>query len=285
MKTKKNKIDGVFLIILTTLIFSIQDGFSFFLLKNYNIFQIIMLRYWFLALILLIYFFKKKKYKQKINTSMKILHILRGTILVFEICFTVYCFKLFGLTNSHAIFVTYPLITFIIAKLFLHEKTSWKFYFSIILGVIGVFFIINSKNISYDIYILIPLLSSFLFSIYGVLTRYTSRKDDILSNFFFTILPGIIITSPLGFYYWQKIQVSHFSSIFFLCLISSISFFAFIKAYETKEISKLQPFAYFQSIFASIIGIFYFGDEVTLSFLLGAIIVILAGIFVMKKIN
>ncbi len=116
---------------------------------------------------------------------MKILHILRGTILVFEICFTVYCFKLLGLTNSHAIFVTYPLITFIIAKFYLNEKTSWKFYFSIISGVIGVFFIINSKNISYDISILIPLFSSLLFSIYGVLTKYTSKKDDIFSNYFF----------------------------------------------------------------------------------------------------
>ena len=285
MKTKKKKISSVFLIILTTLIFSIQDSFSFFLSINYNIFQIIMLRYWFLALILLFFFFKEKKYKKSIDTSMKILHILRGTILVFEICFTVYCFKLFGLTNSHAIFVTYPLITFIIAKFFLNEETSWRFYFSVILGVIGVFFIINSKNISYDISILIPLLSSFLFSVYGVLTRYTSRKDDILANYFFTILPGILIISPLGIYYWQSIQTSHFSSILFLCIISGLGFFTFIKAYDTKKISKLQPFAYFQSIFASIIGIFYFGDEVTFSLLLGAIIVIFAGMFVMKKIN
>ena len=42
-----------------------------------------------------------------------------------------------------SIFVTYPLITFMIAKIFLGEKTNWKFYFAIITGVMGVFFIIK----------------------------------------------------------------------------------------------------------------------------------------------
>ena len=283
MKIEKNKLNSIFLIIITTLIFAIQDGLSFFLSINYNIFQIIMLRYWFLILIIIIFFSKNLTFKKNLISNVSLLHLLRGTILILEICFTVYCFKILGLTNSHSLFVTYPLITFIIAKIFLREKTSWKFYFAIILGIFGVFLIIKSKNIYYDYDILIPLFSSLLFSIYGVLTRYASYEKNMSINIFLTTLPGLLIITPLGLFYWEKIQIEHFLSILILCLISSISFLSLIKAYELNEITKLQPFAYLQSIFASIIGIYFFGENITVFTIFGAVIIIFAGLLVLKK--
>ena len=283
MKIEKSYTNSIILIILTTLIFAIQDALSFFLSINYNIFQIIMFRYWFLTIILLIFFSKNLNFKKKIISKTHLVHTFRGTILVVEICFTVFCFKELGLTNSHALFVTYPLITFMIAKIFLGEKTNWKFYFAIITGVMGVFFIIKSKNVIYDINIFIPLFSSLLFSIYGVLTRYASYEKNISMNIFFTILPGLLIITPLGLFFWEEIQTKHILSIFILCLISAISFYSLIKAYELNEITKLQPFAYLQSIFASIIGIYFFDESVTVFTILGAIIIIFSGIFVLKK--
>jgi drug/metabolite transporter (DMT)-like permease len=41
----------------------------------------------------------------------------------------------------------------------------------------------------------------------------------------------------------------------------------------------LQPFTYFQLLFASIIGIYFFNDKITLSIFVGGSIVVLSGIF------
>ena len=48
---------------------------------------------------------------------------------------------------------------------------------------------------------------------------------------------------------------------------------------ENAEASILQPFTYFQLLFASIIGICFFNDKITLSIFVGGSIVVLSGIF------
>ena len=55
--------------------------------------------------------------------------------------------------------------------------------------------------------------------------------------------------------------------------------FLLIKALETAEASILQPFTYFQLIFASIIGILIFNDKITQSILIGGIMIVGSGVF------
>ena len=52
-----------------------------------------------------------------------------------------------------------------------------------------------------------------------------------------------------------------------------------IKALETAQASILQPFTYFQLLFASIIGILVFNDKITESILIGGIMIVGSGIF------
>ncbi len=59
--------------------------------------------------------------------------------------------------------------------------------------------------------------------------------------------------------------------------------FLLTKAYEIAEASSLQPFTYFQLLFASIIGVAIFKDNLTFSILLGAVIIVLSGTFVSWK--
>ena len=64
-----------------------------------------------------------------------------------------------------------------------------------------------------------------------------------------------------------------------LCVLSTVGHFLLIMAYENAEASILQPFTYFQLLFASIIGIYFFNDKITLSIFVGGSIVVLSGIF------
>jgi len=61
--------------------------------------------------------------------------------------------------------------------------------------------------------------------------------------------------------------------------LSTAGHFLLIMAYENAEASVLQPFTYFQLFFASLIGISFFNDKITLSIFLGGSIVVISGIF------
>jgi len=64
-----------------------------------------------------------------------------------------------------------------------------------------------------------------------------------------------------------------------LCLSGALGHFLLIKCYEVAEASAVQPFAYLQLVFASGIGLIVFGETLEANVIIGANIVVAAGLF------
>ena len=59
--------------------------------------------------------------------------------------------------------------------------------------------------------------------------------------------------------------------------------FLLIKAYEKAEASIVQPFAYLQLVFASMIGVTVFGENLPLPTTVGAGLIVMSGIFTLWR--
>jgi drug/metabolite transporter (DMT)-like permease len=68
-----------------------------------------------------------------------------------------------------------------------------------------------------------------------------------------------------------------------LCLSGALGHFLLIKCYEVAEASAVQPFAYLQLVFASVIGLFVFGETLDTNVVIGASIVVGAGLFTLWR--
>lgn len=64
-----------------------------------------------------------------------------------------------------------------------------------------------------------------------------------------------------------------------LCITGALGHYLLIRCYEVAEASAVQPFAYFQLVFVSIIAILFFGESIEWNVALGAAIVVGAGLF------
>ena len=64
-----------------------------------------------------------------------------------------------------------------------------------------------------------------------------------------------------------------------LCVTGAAGHGLLIKCYEVAEASAVQPFAYLQLVFVSFIGVGLFGEVISLNVAIGAVIVIVAGLF------
>ena len=70
-----------------------------------------------------------------------------------------------------------------------------------------------------------------------------------------------------------------------LCITAVLGHYLLIKCYEAAEVSVVQPFAYFQLLFVTIIGILAFNEKLELRIFLGAAIIIGAGLFTLNRAN
>ena len=275
---------GIILMILATLSFALQDGLSRFLAGNYNVYMIVMIRYWFLFILVVFVASRSQKGLLKTaSTNFLLLQILRGILLAFEIIVSVHAFVYIGLINTSAIFSSYPLIATLLSIPILKEVIGWKRFTAILFGFLGVLLILRPGSGIFSLYMFLPVCSAFAFAIYAILTRYVSKMDSPETSFFWTGFVGIIAMTGVGVWFWEQPNAIDWLWILLLCIFSTLGHFLLIKSYDLAAVSIVQPFSYFHLIFISFIGFLMFGEPLTLNIILGSIIVICAGIFTLKR--
>lgn len=282
--TKQNERLGILLMIITTIVFASQDGLSKYLATEYNVYMVVMIRYWFFAaFVISVSSQKTGGIKRVAKTKSPILQIFRSVILVAEMCITILAFTLLGLAETHAIFASYPLIIAMLSGPILGEYVGWRRWLAICVGFIGILIILNPGNGIFSPYALVPLAGAILFALYGLLTRYVGQYDNSSTSFFWTGVVGSIAMTVVGLNFWDPVSKSDWSIMLLLSASGVVGHYLLIKCYEVAEASAVQPFAYLQLIWASMIGIIIFGEQITTNVLIGACIIVGAGLFTLWR--
>ncbi len=282
--TKQNERLGILLMIITTIVFASQDGLSKYLATEYNVYMVVMIRYWFFATFVISMSSRRTGgIKRVAKTKSPILQIFRSLILVAEMCITILAFTLLGLAETHAIFASYPLIIAMLSGPILGEYVGWRRWLAICVGFIGILIILNPGNGIFSPYALVPLAGAILFAIYGLLTRYVGQYDDSSTSFYWTGVVGSIAMTVIGLNFWDPVSRSDWSVMLLLSASGVVGHYLLIKCYEVAEASAIQPFAYLQLIWASMIGIIIFGEQITTNVLIGACIIVGAGLFTLWR--
>ena len=275
---------GIWLMIATALIFAAQDGLSRYLADQYNVYVVVMIRYWFFAaFVIAISARKRGGLRAVIKTTQPLLQTLRGALLAAEICVMVTAFTILGLVESHAVFACYPLLVAALSGPVLGEKVGWRRWTAIAIGFFGVLIILEPGVKVFTPAAIIPLVSAFMFALYGLLTRYAARKDTAATSFFWTGVTGAVIMTAVGIPNWEPMTQSDSILMAILCVTGALGHFTLIKCYEVAEASAVQPFAYLQLVFASAIGLTLFSEVMEPNVMIGATIVVLAGLFTLWR--
>ncbi len=282
--TDQNTRLGIGLMVLTTFIFAVQDGLSRHLAENYNVFMVVMIRYWFFAaFVIAIAVRKEGGVKAAAHTPQPIIQAFRAVLLVAEICVAVYGFTLLGLVESHAVFGCYPLLIAALSGPVLGEYVGWRRWAAIGVGFIGLLIILRPGYGVFNPVAVIPFVSALMFALYGLLTRYVARRDTAATSFFWTGTAGAVAMTLVGIWFWEPMHRDDWALMAALCVSGVLGHFCLIKCYEVAEASVVQPFAYLQLVFASALGMLVFKDVLTPNVVLGGGIIIMAGLFTLWR--
>jgi drug/metabolite transporter (DMT)-like permease len=271
---------GILYMIVTTLVFALQDGISRHLAGEYSVLMIVMIRYWFFAaFVIAIARRQAGSIRAAAATKQPALQIFRGLLLAFEICVMVQGFVLLGLVESHAIFASYPLLVAALSGPILGEAVGWRRWAAIGVGFVGVLIILQPGITVFAPAAIVPLAAALMFALYSLLTRYAARKDSAATSFFWTGTTGAVLLTLISIWFWEPLTGPDWIWMGALCISGATGHYLLIKCYEVAEASAVQPFAYLQLVFASALGITIFGEVLELNVAIGAGIVIASGLF------
>ncbi|MDP4033133.1 MAG: DMT family transporter [Pseudorhodobacter sp.] len=275
---------GIALMIATSAIFALQDGLSRHLAGTYNVYMVVMIRFWFFAAFVIALASRQPGgLRAATRSRYRVLQSLRGVLLVTEVCVMVIAFVRLGLVASHAVFTCYPLLVAALSGPVLGEQVGWRRWSAIGIGFLGVLIILRPGIAVFSPWALVPLLAAFLFAIYGLLTRYVARGDSAAVSFFWTGTTGAAAMSLVGVWFWQPMSAPDWGWMAALCATAALGHWCLIKALAVAEASAVQPFAYLQLVFASALGMTLFGEKLELNVALGAGLIVCAGLFTLWR--
>lgn len=275
---------GIALMIATTFVFAVQDGISRHLADTYNVLMVVMVRYWFFAFFVLALAARKPGGVRAVAQSAVLrVQIFWGALLALEICVTVAAFILLGLVETHAVFACYPLLVAALSGPVLGEHVGWRRWAAIAVGFIGILVILQPGAGVFSPAALVPLAAAALFALYGLLTRYVALHDSPDTSFFWTGIVGCVVMSAVGIWSWEPMAQGDWLWMGSLCLSGVLGHWLLIRTYAVAEASAVQPFAYFQLVFVSIIGVSVFDEVISRNVVLGAAIVVAAGVFTLIR--
>ncbi|MEM9249889.1 MAG: DMT family transporter [Pseudomonadota bacterium] len=274
---------GILLMIATTFVFAMQDGISRHLAGEYNVLMIVMIRYWFFAAFVIAVAARREGLRAAAATDQPLLQAFRGLLLAAEICVMVLAFVLLGLVESHAVFACYPLLIAALSGPVLGERVGWRRWTAIGIGFVGVLIILQPGVGVFSPAALVPLLSATMFALYGLLTRYAGRKDSTATSFFWTGTAGALLMTVIGIWFWEPMNGRDWLWMGALCVTGATGHWLLIRTYEVAEASAVQPFAYFQLVFAVALGMLVFGETLEWNVVVGGAVVLLAGLFTLLR--
>ena len=277
---------GILLMMAGQLSFAVNDTFVKLVVKNIDvnssIFSVIFTRGSITTLLLGLYLIIIERKNLISILSIKKFHI-RGLYEVLTALFFFIALILLPISEVYTLLMTNPFFVTIFAFIFLKEKVGIRRWAAVIVGFIGVIVVINPQDLNFNFIFLLPIISAIFLTIRDIATKTLAPKSN---NVEITFITAFLITTFAGlaslFFGYHVIldQGPHIliSSIFVL--------FGYLFSVMTVYYAPLSLTAsarYSVIIFGMIFGYLILGETPTYNMIIGAIIISLSGIFVIKR--
>ena len=118
---------------------------------------------------------------------------------------------------------------------------------------------------------------------YQIVGRILSRTDHALTTFAYTVWVGAIGMSLIVPFYWKVPDFPGWMLIAALGLFAGFGQFAVIKAFEAAPAAAVTPFIYSGLLWATLLGYTVFGDLPDLWTMVGALLIVSSGIYVLYR--
>lgn len=174
-----------------------------------------------------------------------------------------------------AINFTRPLVLMVMAAFILRESISGRQWIAAVIGLVGVMIALEPSGLM----LTWGLPALFLTVIFGtsaiIVTRKLSGAPTVVMMTFYTA--GLsVLTLPFAVWSWTPMQLNDWPVLLAIGLFAQSAQFCFLRAHKWGEAGFLALLGYSSLLLSTSVGYFVFDEIPQLSFVIGAILIVLA---------
>jgi drug/metabolite transporter (DMT)-like permease len=269
---------GILLTLLAMGLFSCTDGLSKLLVAHYPPTLVLWLRH-LLSVPVAFLLLARQHPIRLLRPRAPKLQLARIILLVVQMNLVLAAFRVMPLADTQAILAATPLLVTALSVPFLGEQVGWRRWLACAVGFVGVLVIVRPGLGVLQPGALIVLLTACLYAVYNVLTRRVAAIDPAETSFLLQIMLATVLLSFIGPFFWVTPAPAHWPLILAQAIFAALGHLCLVRALAAAPAVVVQPFTYTSLLYAIGIGYLLFGDVPDLPTLLGAAIVVGAGVY------
>lgn len=271
---------GIILLLISIFTFTLMDATAKYLAARYDPVQIVWAR--FITNFAIVMLFVGPRFGQVIRSNVPQIQIMRAVMQLGSVGFFFTSLAYIGLAEATAIMDCNPVLITLGAALFLGERIGPRRMVGIAIALIGAVIIIRPGSGVFQPAAILPLLGAFTYATGAILTRL-ARADSTATSILWTATIGTVVTSAVVPFFWQPIQSADLWAFALLGIFGTIAQALLIRAFSMAEAAAVAPFGYTGLIWAGVWGWLFWGNLPDLWTVIGAAIVVGAGIYVWTR--
>lgn len=160
----------------------------------------------FLYILSILGFRKIRGQKTSLKTNHILMHFFRSILGLLALSFLFISLKYIPLVEANLLLMTSAFFIPVISALFLHGKTNIKHWVAIIIGFIGIIFILKPSPELFNPMAILALLAGFTIAIMMILLRRLSKYDHHYVIMFYYFMFICLVSASVSIFNWQKID-------------------------------------------------------------------------------
>lgn len=211
------------------------------------------------------------------------LQALRSLLLLLASTFMFFGIARMGLADATAVMSMNPVLITLGAALVLGEHLGARRIAGIGAALFGAMLIIRPGTDVFSADAFLPFLGAVCFAAYSLATRFVGRDEDPWTSLLYTALLGALVLSVAVPFFWVPPDGIAIALMIAIGAVGASGQLLLIRALTVAEASTVAPFSYSGVLFASIWGIVLFDEFPDQWTILGALVIVCAGLYVWRR--
>ncbi len=176
-----------------------------------------------------------------------------------------------------------PISITLAASFFLGEKIRIRRLLSVIVAFSGAIIILAPEFSKFNLVIIVQLLAAQCFAISYLFAKVLSSKassEEIVGMLTFYCALALL---PIAIYQWTTPSQEELILLSLTAVVATFGHYAISEAVKNTSLTLLQPFAFLQLIWATLMGIFIFSEEPSANLFIGSAIIIASTTYIAHR--
>jgi drug/metabolite transporter (DMT)-like permease len=273
------RLAGIGLMLLSIFMFSFGDALGKFMVATYSVGQLLWLRACAALIVLLPMVWRDRAAFMQLERPW--LQLLRVTLSTLEVAAFFLATVYLPLADVITYYLACPIFVTALSPL-LREHVGWRRWSAVLIGFCGVLIALRPSSQTVSWPALIALGGSLSFALLMLITRSLRRTPDIVlasSQFAGTFTLGALM-SPFG---WVTPSAGSLALFAAAGCISVAALLCVNRSLKLAPASVVVPYQYSMIVWAVMFGYFVFGDVPSIATIVGAAIIIGAGLYIFLR--